>query len=256
MGKRYICLSQMVVLLFATVFFLLSSLSAQTIVNTHDLISEIDSAWATNMEIQGSVSSGNGVFTAINSGLGLGYKLNTKSQIWLLSGYNYASESGNLIYQTGFINARHHRKITNSLNVQLFFQRQFNSALKMTSRQLLGVNLGLKKSIKDYLTSISLGLFDEDEKYFGQSFQHLQRMNISLNVTRNVGDVEINLTMYHQPSLYRFKDFRTLGELAIELPINESVNLEIESALRFDNDPHLDLLPLDFSTLIGMSFNL
>jgi len=126
----------------------------------------------------------------------------------------------------------------------------------MTSRQLLGVNLGLKKSIKDYLTSISLGLFDEDEKYFGQSFQHLQRMNISLNVTRNVGDVEINLTMYHQPSLYRFKDFRTLGELAIELPINESVNLEIESALRFDNDPHLDLLPLDFSTLIGMSFNL
>lgn len=232
------------------------TLRSQTIVNTHDLMSPIDSIWATNIEIQGSVSTGNGVFTAFNSGVGLGRKLSSKSQVWALGGYNYASESGNLIYQTGFLNARYHYALSTSKNLQFFYQRQFNSALKINLRQLIGLNLGYTVSIRGYNLSSSIGIFDENETYTEEPFQHIQRLNLSLNMTKSVGDVEVNLTLYHQPSLQLLSDYRTLGELAIELPINQSVNLEIESALRYDSDPHLNLVPIDFSTLIGMSFNL
>ena len=232
------------------------SLAGQTIVNTHDLMSQIDSTWATNIEVQGSVSKGNGVFTAFNSGIGIGLKLNPKSELWALGGYNYASESGNLIYQTGFINARYHYSLGQSKTIQLFYQRQFNSALEINLRELLGINLGLKRSFDGFSLSSAIGIFDENENYTQEPFQHLQRINLSANITKSVGEVEINLTLYHQPAIQNLLDYRTLGELAIELPINKTVNLEIESALRFDSDPHLGLVPIDFSTIIGMTFNL
>ena len=47
-----------------------------------------------------------------------------------------------------------------------------------------------------------------------------------------------------------------LGELALQFPISEKLVFEIESAFRFDSDPHLDLLSLDFSTLIGMVYSI
>jgi len=47
-----------------------------------------------------------------------------------------------------------------------------------------------------------------------------------------------------------------LGELSLQFPISEQLEFEVESALRFDSDPHLDLLPLDFSTVIGMVYSI
>lgn len=84
--------------------FLLSSYTGrtQTIVNTYDLITPIDSIWSATTELQGTFAAGNGVFTALNSGLGLGRAINSKTEAWFLGGYNYASESGNSIYSTGF----------------------------------------------------------------------------------------------------------------------------------------------------------
>ena len=66
----------------------------------------------------------------------------------------------------------------------------------------------------------------------------------------------MNLTLYYQPTIVNFNDYRILGELALQFPVSKQLVFEIESALRFDSDPHLDLLPLDFSTLIGMVYTI
>ena len=58
-------------LLVCSSLFISSIGLAQTIVNTYDLIAPIDSLWSATTELQGTFASGNGVFIALNSGIGL-----------------------------------------------------------------------------------------------------------------------------------------------------------------------------------------
>ncbi len=71
------------ILLSLTLIFLLENVRRQTIVNTYDLISPIDSVWGLNTELQGTFSAGNGVFTSLNSGIGIGL-LFKSYETWVL----------------------------------------------------------------------------------------------------------------------------------------------------------------------------
>lgn len=229
---------------------------AQTIVNTYDLITPIDSLWSATTELQGTFAAGNGVFTALNSGLGLGRTVNKKTQAWFLGGYNYASESGNAIYATGFTNLRLHYMAAENLQFQGFHQTQFNTALELNNRTLIGFNLAKKFKTKEFLYNLTTGIFNEEEKYSDLTEKNLIRGNVATSVTTEVSDVDIHLTLYYQPALSFLNDYRMLGELSLQFPISEQLEFEIESALRYDSDPHLDLLPLDFSTVIGMVYSI
>ena len=85
---------------------------------------------------------------------------------------------------------------------------------------------------------------------------NLFRGNIAASITTEFSDVDVHLTIYFQPDLNSFVDYRMLGELALQFPISEQLEFEVESALRYDSDPHLNLLPLDFSTVIGMVYSI
>jgi len=237
-------------------FFICTTINSQTIVNTYDLITPIDSIWSATTELQGTFASGNGVFTALNSGLGLGRALNKSLQTWFLGGYNFASESGNAIYSTGFINLRTHYMLTKETQLQFFYQKQFNSALEIMERNLIGLNAARTIQTEWYAYKLTMGTFNEEEIYSNQSRMNLLRGNLATSITADFDEIDVNLTLYYQPAFSNINDYRMLGELALQFPISEQLVFEIESALRFDSDPHLDLLPLDFSTLIGMVYSI
>lgn len=232
------------------------SSKGQTIVNTYDLITPIDSIWSATTELQGTFAAGNGVFTALNSGLGLGRSINKNVDAWFLGGYNFASESGNTIYSTGFLNTRIHFTLKEDLKLQIFYQSQFNSALELDQRNLFGANFGKTIHSKEYLYKLTAGSFLENESYSDLSKKQIYRANAATSITTEVSDVDVNLTIYYQPDILAPKDYRLLGELALQFPISEQLVFEVESALRFDSDPHMDLLPLDFSTVIGMVYSI
>ena len=232
------------------------SSKGQTIVNTYDLITPIDSIWSATTELQGTFAAGNGVFTALNSGLGLGRSINNNVDAWFLGGYNFASESGNTIYSTGFLNTRIHFTLKEDLKLQIFYQSQFNSALELDQRNLFGANFGKTIHSKEYLYKLTAGSFLENESYSDLSKKQIYRANAATSITTEVSDVDVNLTIYYQPDILAPKDYRLLGELALQFPISEQLVFEVESALRFDSDPHMDLLPLDFSTVIGMVYSI
>tara|TARA_B110000858_G_scaffold32605_2_gene36173 strand:- start:1940 stop:2218 length:279 start_codon:yes stop_codon:yes gene_type:complete len=85
---------------------------------------------------------------------------------------------------------------------------------------------------------------------------NLLRGNLATSITAEVSEIDVNITLYYQPAFTNIRDYRMLGELALQFPISEQLVFEIESALRFDSDPHLGLLPLDFSTIIGMVYSI
>jgi len=243
--------------LLASLFILsLVQVKGQTIVNTYDLITPIDSVWSATTELQGTFASGNGVYGALNSGLGLGRSIGPNTQAWLIGGYNYASESGNAIYATGFVNARLHYSITKTLELQVFYQKQFNSALQIKQRNLGGLNLSKSILTEEFNYKFILGGFQELEIYSDNSGKDLTRGNFSTSITTEFSKIDVNLTIYCQPAISNIRDYRMLGELAVQFPITEQLEFEIESALRFDSDPHLNLMPLDFSTVLGVVYSI
>jgi hypothetical protein len=243
-------------LLVCSSLFISSIGLAQTIVNTYDLIAPIDSLWSATTELQGTFASGNGVFTALNSGIGLGRAIGTKTQVWFLGGYNFASESGEEIYSTGFINLRSHFLVTKTAQLEAFYQKQFNSALQISDRTLVGLNLARTIKLDIYTYSVTSGVFLENETYSDESKMNILRGNLSTSITADFEDIDINMDIYYQPDVINIDDYRTLCELAFQFPIREQLVFEIESALRFDSDPHLDLVPLDFSMIIGMVYSI
>lgn len=238
--------------------FLVFSISgqSQTIVNTYDLIRPIDSVWLAITELQGSYAEGNGVFTSVNSGLGLGRVVSKSAEVWLLSGYNFASENGNQIYSNGFVNTRVHIHVSENLMLQSFWQNQFNSALKITSRDLIGINVARELRVKNFKYQLGIGVFAENEVYIDRSEMLLLRGNISSSVIAQFEDVDVNITIYYQPHIINISDYRVLGELALQFPVKENLLFEIESAIRFDSSPHLDLLSLDLSSVVGLVYTI
>ena len=164
--------------------------------------------------------------------------------------------SGNTIYSTGFVNTRLHFSLNEDMKLQVFYQNQFNSALELNQRDLFGANFGKTIHTKEYLYKFTVGSFLENETYSDLSNKQVYRGNAATSITAEVSDVDINLTVYYQPDIFVPEDYRLLGELALQFPISEQLVFEVESALRFDSDPHLDLLPLDFSTIIGMVYSI
>jgi hypothetical protein len=240
------------------IFFFFSSVweaKSQTIVNTYDLISPIDSIWGFNSELQGSFSAGNGVFSSINSGIGIGRQFKTY-ETWVLGGFNYASESGNKIYSTGFFSARLHYHLNKSDQIHFFYQNQFNSALLINNRNLIGANYSYGIKTKQHAYKLAIGAFKENETYSDFSEMNLFRANLIGSITTDIADVDVHFIYYYQPSIKEFSDVRMLGELSLQFPINDKLKFEIESALRYDSKPHLNLLPLDFSSLIGLVYSL
>ena len=229
---------------------------SQTIVNTYDLIRPIDSVWLAVTELQGSYAEGNGVFTSVNSGLGLGRVVGNSAEVWFLSGYNFASENGNQIYSNGFVNTRMHIHVSDNLMLQTFWQNQFNSALKISSRDLIGVNVAREIRKKKFRYQLGVGLFAENEVYIDESQMLLLRGNTSSSITASFDDVDINITIYYQPHITNISDYRLLGELALQFPVKENLLFEIESAIRFDSNPHLDLLTLDLSSIVGLVYTI
>ena len=229
---------------------------AQTIVNTYDLMSEIDSTWSATTDLQGTFAAGNGVFSSLNSGLGIGRSISEKSELWIVCGYNYASESNEIIYSTGFANLRFHYDIGKDLQIQTFHQRQFNSVLKIRDRELYGYNISKKIKTKEFAYQIAGGMFHEKESYTNNLSEEVVRANTAISITTEVSNVDVNLAIYYQPITNAISMYRMLGELELQFPIKDQLEFEIESALRFDSNPYEDLLPLDFSAVMGIVYSL
>lgn len=85
-------------------FVIVFTFKSQTIVNTYDLVTPIDSIWSVTSELQGTFAAGNGVFTTFNSDLGLGRKLDNKTDAWFLGGYNSAWETLSYTFKSSLKN--------------------------------------------------------------------------------------------------------------------------------------------------------
>jgi hypothetical protein len=237
--------------LVVVLFGFISSLNAQSIINTSSISHDLDSTISILADLSGNFSRGNAEINDINVSGGVGISATKNSSFWVLGGLNLLTSGDEKIQSVHFIHLRYNYELSDRITLNAFTQFQANSVLAVTYRELFGVNFGYDFDSSDRNT-LMFGVFREFEKYEDASQSLLYRANV-------VGNTEIKLKqnnivgfIYFQPSLKEVSDYRLIGELSFLIPLASFLELEINLASRYDSNPISNIGRWDIGSTIGL----
>ena len=248
------------ILLVAIPFTFTHSLFSQTIVNTEKLASQAEKGYNAGLEFNFDVEQGNSDLIELDGKTLLGYG-NDRHLINFMTGLRYLSENENELIYRNFIHLRHNFYFTKTIRSFSFYQLQRNNSLLMKRRQLIGIGVRKVARIIDSLKiDMGSGIMYEMEKLNQPDTVNNEKANqtgyrmaniISL-VYQTQSHISILNTIYLQPNLQDFADFRFFNELSISFSINKYLKLNVSSVWRHDSRPPLNLKRNDFNIQTGI----
>jgi hypothetical protein len=179
--------------------------------------------------------------------------------LWLLLGdVSYAASTNEVFNNSGLLHLRYNRKLTSKVKWEAFSQLQFNQLLALNYRLLNGTGLRFsivnKESARLYIGTIVM-----------QELENIRGLNKNTNDFRLSNYVSMNLnknqwaysgTVYFQPQLDFWKDYRVSGQHTISTSLGHHMRLKIELSHFYDSSPPLDVPKSTVMTTIGMGIDL
>jgi len=223
----------------------LFSVSAQAIVNVEDLHFNdggLGSSGAVSLDFSGA--KGNEDKSRI--GTGFLYRLTQEKTTDLVSAnYHHGETNGVRDSNNAFLHARHIHDINNTKAWEVFAQVEKNEFTRLKLRSLLGG--GLRKKLIDdesYRQYLGLGLFysveklDQAEVTNEDSEQRSTRVNFySLNRWIWSKNTKLYATLYAQPVINDWKDYRLLGIASLKVAIDTHLSLKVNYTVSRDSEP-------------------
>lgn len=248
------------ILLVAISFTFTHSLFSQTIVNTEKLAAQTEKGLNAGLEFNFDFEQGNSDLIELDGKTLLGYGGDMQS-IKFMTGVRYLSEDNNELIYRNFIHLRHNYYLTKNIRSFTFYQLQKNNSLLMKRRQLYGTGLRKELTVADSLKiDAGSGLMYEIEKLSHpdtinneKAYQTVYRMANIISLTyQTESNIFILNTIYFQPDIQDFSDFRFFNELSISFTINKYMKLNVSSVWRHDSRPPLNLKRNDFNIQTGI----
>lgn len=240
------------------------NVKSQTIINTEKLISQEDSGFVFSSINNLSIESGNSSLQQIDGSLMFGFAGN-KNVLRVFGNYKFLfNNNENLISRTA-AQIRHNYLLKNEFRTFAFYQAQNNSSLILKRRQLFGGGLRRIFTLTDSLSlDFGSGVFYENEVLDSEKLSAGETQDCNTYRMANVlslrfiklKNISLINTVYFQPNIKDFSDFRFFNELSLGFKINEFMGLSIGFVYRYDSQPPMILKNEDFNFSTGISFSL
>lgn len=233
------------------------NLNSQTIINTENMMSELNDDLSYKMSFQGDFNFGNIDLLQFSTGHQFAKK-SGNNLIRLLFNYEYIKESNELI-ASDFTGQLRYNYSMGENSVFAFAQGQNIKSLRMKHRYISGGGYRHKLYSKtDSYFDLSAGLFFEDELYDKTETQQLQVNNWRYSFSAFgkyvlTEDLFINLSLYYQINTSNTKDYRLFVQPRIYYSMKR-IDLFIDSTYRFHSTPYIDVLTTDTSLTVGIEF--
>jgi hypothetical protein len=243
------------------VSFILFSLNfnAQSIVNTENMSSKLDSTFVLTTSFDGNYTTGNIELTQFNSTNQLAYKKD-KHLVRLFFNYEYISQDKEVISSDYTSQLRYNYSLKNSA-LYAFVQGQKAVSLFLNSRYLLGMGYrqNVFKKDKNYL-DVAFGPFYENEMYLKNSTEevHIINYRYSLSTFFNLkitDKLHNNTVIYYQLNSENFKDYRIYFEPKITYSF-EHFKVYTTIRYRYHATPYIEIKNTDSQLLFGFSYDL
>lgn len=221
------------------------SVSAHAIVNVEDLHFN-DSGPGSSGAVSLDISGAKGNEDKSRIGTGFLYRLSQEKTTDLVSAnYHHGETNGVRDSNNAFLHARHIHDLNNTKAWEVFAQVEKNEFTRLKLRSLLGG--GLRKTLMDeadYRQYLGLGLFysveklDQAEVTNEDSEQRSTRVNFySLNRWIWSKNTKLYATLYAQPVINDWKDYRLLGIASLKVAIDTHLSLKVNYTVTHDSEP-------------------
>jgi len=239
---------------------LLSTIAnAQTIINTENMMSDIDVSFSYNMNFQGNLNIGNIDLIQFSTSHQVSKFVN-QNLFRLLLNYDYIKEGGTEISSDFTGQFRYNYRIKKN-SIFAFFQVQNIKSLRMNHRYISGGGYRHRMLQKgENYWDLSAGVFFEDELYDKDLSTQQQVYNWRYSFSSFLKykfskKFFINLALYYQINTSNTKDFRFFLEPRLYYSLKK-LDLFVDWTHRFHSTPYIDIFRTDNSIDIGVEFKL
>ena len=244
------------------VYFFLMILSnfcySQTIINTENMMTDLDENLNYNLSLQGDFNFGNIDLIEFNTAHQFSKSID-RSLIRFLINYEYIEEGGETLSSDLSAQIRYNYSFKKN-SLFAFIQAQNIKSLRMDHRYISGIGYrhNLFTQLKDYW-DLSAGLFYENELYDKNLSTETQVNNLRYSFSSfskyTISEkMFLNLSVYYQINSSNLEDYRLFVQPRLYYKL-EKFDLFIDLTNRYHSTPYIDIYKKDTSLEIGIEFS-
>ena len=182
--------------------------------------------------------------------------LHNKHRVLAISDLLFIKAGENNFVNAGYQHLRYNYKILNRITIEAFAQAQYNLALLLNERYLVGVGPRFKiikqPNIKLYAGSLYMYEYQNQNNDSIREFNHRQSSYFTLNI--NYKGVDFVTTTYYQPNINEIQDYRIANDSSFELQVNKFLNFRAGLNLLYDTRQPIGIPALTYIFKNGISF--
>jgi len=244
------------------VYFFLMILSnfcySQTIINTENMMTDLDENLNYNLSLQGDFNFGNIDLIEFNTAHQFSKSID-RSLIRFLINYEYIEEGGETLSSDLSAQIRYNYSFKKN-SLFAFIQAQNIKSLRMDHRYISGIGYrhNLFTQLKNYW-DLSAGLFYENEQYDKNLSTETQVNNLRYSFSSfskyTISEkMFLNLSVYYQINSSNLDDYRLFVQPRLYYKL-EKFDLFIDLTNRYHSTPYIDIYKKDTSLEIGIEFS-
>lgn len=197
--------------------------------------------------------------TLYNIGLKGSAQWKNANNLWLLLGdVSYAASTNEVFNNSGLIHLRYNRKLISKVKWEAFSQLQYNQLLALNYRLLNGTGFRFsivnKESTRLYTGTL---LMQELENIRGL-YKNTSNFRLSNYVSMNLNKKQwaYSSTVYFQPRLDFWKDYRVSGQHIVSTSLGHHLRLKFELSHFYDSSPPFNVPKSTVITNVGLGIDL
>jgi hypothetical protein len=194
-----------------------------------------------------------------NVGLKGSAQWKNEKKLWLLLGdVSYAASTNEVFNNSGLLHLRFNRKLNSKVKWEAFSQLQYNQLLALNYRLLNGTGFRFsivnKESTRLYTGTL---LMQELENIRGL-YKNTSDFRLSNYVSMNLNKKQwaYSSTVYFQPRLDFWKDYRVSGQHTVSTSLGHHLRLKFELSHFYDSNPPLNVPKSTVMTNVGLGIDL
>ena len=174
---------------------------------------------------------------------------------FVMASREYAKSNEIKSADSSFLHGRYNYYYEQNKAVEVFTQLNTDEFKSLESRKLVGVALRKELSEKN---TLGIGAFKEWEEYDvnGQELDFDQtRLSLYWVASFPISEhAELSNTLYYQPNISEFADWRAYNRLSVKSKLTEKLSLKFGLLVEHDSRPVLDVEETDISYQAGFTY--
>ena len=246
--------------LFQSLIFIICNFCyTQTIINTENMMYDLDKDLNYNLSLQGDFNFGNIDLIEFSTAHQFSKSIN-KSLIRFIVNYDYIKEGGEILSSDLSTQFRYNYSLKKN-SIFVFLQGQNIKSLRMDQRYISGIGYrhNLFAKSKDYW-DLSAGVFFENELYDKNSSTETKVNNLRYSFSTfgkyTISEkIFLNLSVYYQINCSKLDDYRLFFQPRLYFEF-EKFDFFIDFTNRYHSTPYVDIYKKDTSFEIGIEFSI